>query len=426
MDETVDQRKKFFLIFHRRPDEIGVDVNRIRAFLRYLDRSRFRLHVCYPVEGLSEPKEMLQDGIVHIQIPMPLSLLPKPRFSPSSGRIGHLVKAVYARVLRLFTDGFRRWAVSASSYLANRHGAEIDAFLTSYGPLSMILLGFLLKRRCPNARWVADLRDELGNDPREGRWGRWRKLRYETRCLPAADLVTFVSPILAVHLRDNRTPIPDDRLLHVANGFDFDFPRNLERPSVFRIVYTGSFYGDNTPDTFLRAVSELHQAGQMQEFELLFVGNRKPLTIPRNLAERCRQIGPVPYEQALQYRKDGALQLLTIPDNGRKGVVTGKIYDYLGTNRPILAFVPEDIAADMVRTAKAGYVVTSRGLDEAKQAILNAYQDWRTGVPFEPDVTYIERYHRKVQVSILQQRVLNLLQADAKAEVIAVAVPQHV
>ena len=79
---------------------------------------------------------------------------------------------------------------------------------------------------------------------------------------------------------------------------------------------------------------------------------------------------------------DSEALLLLIPESGGRGraVLTGKIFEYLAAERPILAAVPPDgAAAKLVRDTGAGVVVPSEDVDALREALLDLHRRWRAG-----------------------------------------------
>jgi len=59
---------------------------------------------------------------------------------------------------------------------------------------------------------------------------------------------------------------------------------------------------------------------------------------------------------------------------------TTKLFEYLGTKRPILALVtPQGVAADLTRSTKSGIIVSPKDTNSIKQAILKLLQEWERG-----------------------------------------------
>jgi len=85
----------------------------------------------------------------------------------------------------------------------------------------------------------------------------------------------------------------------------------------------------------------------------------------------------VPYashRRALELQRDSEALLLLIPDaEGRgRGILSGKVFEYLAAGRPILAVVPPDgAAAELIRQTGAGVVVAPDDIDGIEQALVS-------------------------------------------------------
>ena len=74
--------------------------------------------------------------------------------------------------------------------------------------------------------------------------------------------------------------------------------------------------------------------------------------------------------------------MLLIPDAGGrgKGVLSGKVFEYLAAERPILAVVPPDgAAAELIRESRAGTVVGPDDVDGMAAALRELHDRWRAG-----------------------------------------------
>ena len=78
-----------------------------------------------------------------------------------------------------------------------------------------------------------------------------------------------------------------------------------------------------------------------------------------------------------------------------KGIITGKIFEYLQAKRPILSIGPEDGDAAMIlKNTNAGTIIGFKNKTALKATILNLYKDYKEGVLFVKSIN-IEQYHRK-------------------------------
>jgi glycosyltransferase involved in cell wall biosynthesis len=286
----------------------------------------------------------------------------------------------------LLPDENVTWNVTAIPAALRVIRAEgIDAVLTTSPPSSVHLIGAAAKR-ATGVRWIADLRDSLVAHPhrRHERAAVRVKQRGEQAVAGLvaryADAVTAVSDAIADEIRELD---PAGRLVTIPNGCDFEDFDGLEyRPADrFRITHTGSFFGARTPRPFLTALAE-----SGLDVVARFVGDFR--TVDREWAEGLTlgdrlELHPfLSRRRALALQRDSEALLLLIPDaDGRgRGVLSGKVFEYLAAERPILAAVPPDgAAAQLLRETGAGIVVPPEDVQAIRTALEGLQARWRAG-----------------------------------------------
>ena len=260
------------------------------------------------------------------------------------------------------------WAVTAipaGIRLVREHG--IDVVVSTSPPPSTHLIAAAIAR-ATGVRWVADLRDSLVSHAhrRADTTATKAKAALHERVAKLvasrADAITCVSEAIS---EETRSLHPRGPVVTIPNGADFDDVAGLERqPSErFRITHTGSFFGRRDPRPFLQALARLRAR------------RRRPL--PRRLPRRRPRVGRrasisatgsscCPYAtraESLALQRDSEALLLLIPEAGGrgKGVLSGKVFEYVAVGRPILAAVPPDgAAAELIRETGAGIVAAAR------------------------------------------------------------------
>ena len=147
------------------------------------------------------------------------------------------------------------------------------------------------------------------------------------------------------------------------------------------ITHAGSFFGPARPAAFLDALpartatwspasSAASPTAYRDYADRLGLGDRVEVVSQRSRAE------------VLALQRDSDALLLLIPENeGRgRGVLSGKVFEYLAAERPILAVVPPDgEAAALIRGAGAGTVVAPDDVDGMAAALTELDQQWRAG-----------------------------------------------
>jgi len=117
-----------------------------------------------------------------------------------------------------------------------------------------------------------------------------------------------------------------------------------------------------------------------------FVGDFRPgdreFMESLGLADRVELIPYVPRRRSLELQRDSDVLLLLIPEaSGRgRGVLSGKVFEYLAAERPVLALVPPDgAAAKLVLDAGAGVVAPPEDVDAIRTALVDLHERWQSG-----------------------------------------------
>jgi glycosyltransferase involved in cell wall biosynthesis len=200
----------------------------------------------------------------------------------------------------------------------------------------------------------------------------------------------------------------------IANGSDFDdFAGFQYRPSErFRITHTGSFFGKRDPRPFLTAFAESGLDAVVR-----FVGDFRPAdaewAAALELGDRLELIPYVARRRSLELQRDSEALLLLIPEAGGRGrgVLSGKVFEYLAAERPILAVVPPDgAAADLIRGAGTGVVVAPDDVPAIRAALQELHARWRAGgldgTPLDADMR--RRLSRETRVEELAELLRSL------------------
>ena len=300
-------------------------------------------------------------------------------------------------------------AVPAALSLVKREG--IDVVITTSPPNSVHLVGAAV-RRATGARWVADLRDSLTAHPHR---------RYESTAVRikekgaeavarsvarSADAIVAVSDAIA---DEARALEPRGEVVTIANGCDFEDFAGIEyrRGERFRITHTGSFFGKRDPRPFLRALAAA-RSDAVARFVGGFRAADREWAEELGLGDRLELYPHVPRRQALELQRDSEALLLLIPEaEGRgRGVLSGKVFEYLAAERPILAAVPPDgAAAALLREADAGIVCAPDDEEALRAALEELEERWRggslDGTPLRPELR--ERLSRRARVEELAE-----------------------
>ena len=274
-------------------------------------------------------------------------------------------------------------AIPAGIRLVREHG--IDVVVSTSPPPSTHLIAAAIAR-ATGAHLVADLRDSLlahahrRADTTATRAKASIHRRVAGLVARRADAITCVSDAIA---DETRALGPRGPVVTIPNGCDFDDVAGLERrPSDrFRLTHAGSFFGPRDPRPFLQG---LHDSGLdvIARFLGDFRDADREWAEGLGLGDRLQLIPYAPRSASLALQRDSEALLLLIPEaDGRgKGVLSGKVFEYLAAERPILALVPPDgAAAQLIRETGAGVVVAPLDVDGIASALTGLEAEWRKG-----------------------------------------------
>jgi glycosyltransferase involved in cell wall biosynthesis len=292
---------------------------------------------------------------------------------------------------------------------------RFDAVWATSDPLTPLTLG-LEAARSARIPWVADIRDCL-NVQRFGSWYKRPFFRHQERRLcREADRVITVSDGLADALKG----ITDVPVAVIPNGFDPSLlPVEAPTPTrLFTILFAGTLVpGRQDPRPVFQALDLCLRRGLIPaaEIELVFLGTR-PETVNERLKDGLshlpiRVLPRVPHRAALALQAQASV-LLLVAHAKERGIMTGKIFDYLAAGRPILA-VPDDrfTTATLLRSTGAGVAITE--VESIARQLSEWYAQWKVDPLFTlaRDKRAINSYSRFTQAGQLAEHLNQLVAA---------------
>ncbi len=246
-----------------------------------------------------------------------------------------------------------------------------DYVITTGPPHSTHLIGLKLKRKYGN-EWRTDFRDPMSeiyylklNPP--ARFTLWLHRYLERQIIKTADLNYIVSFSIA-------TKLPKSKKVVLYNGFDPDDFMGLSymQNDKFRIKFAGQLTAGQNPQPLLNALSQLPELGQL-EFSLIGTRNFPEVDF------ECRRLPFLPHRQAMEELVQAELLVLLINNyEGNQGMLTTKLFEYIGSRTPVLCLGAEDgEAAQVIRNCQAGVILTVE--TEIIEYVRAAYQAWKNG-----------------------------------------------
>ena len=325
---------------------------------------------------------------------------------PASERVAEFIRATFfipdARI------GWYSHAIRAGLEVIEREG--IEAIYSSSPPYTCALIARGLKRKT-GLPWIAGFRDPwTGFITTPDRWALPAKIdkMLEHAVFRESDLVEVAWLGIMKDALRKYPGLPPEKFHHLPNGFDsHDFPevdpasRTDDR---FTLTYTGSMYGRRNPDALLKGVERLVSRGEvdLSKIRLRFIGRfgEEVLEMFRSsgIEDAIEVVGYMPHRESIaQLLLSDALLLVVDECDESDEVVPGKVYEYIGSGRSVLAVAPERSAiADLIRETRSGYVAHQSNLAGIADAFLRLYNDHLNGTrSLLPDEAAVARYERR-------------------------------
>ena len=417
LNYTMSSKKKVLIITYYWPPSGGSGVQRWLKFSKYL--RDFNIEpVIYTIDNPSYP---IKDTSLESEIPLGLEVLKQPIFEPNSflsifgnnkkkesagflnpnptllGRFFQYVRANY-----FIPDARKFWIKPSVKFLSNYlKNNEIEVVITTGPPHSMHIIGLALRDKF-KIKWISDFRDP------------WTEIDYfqqlpltkkankkhhqlEQEVLEKSDMVIVVGETMKKKFLKHNHNIEV-----LTNGFDsYENSLTIELDSNFSITHVGLMNADRNPTILWEVLYEISSENIdfKNNLRIKFIGKIDDTVIQDIQVFNPKNIVRIPYldhEEVRKYQASSQVLLLSINHvPSAKGIITGKIFEYLQAKRPILGIGPEDgDAAAILKKTNAGNIVGFNNKVELKAAVLKLYKDFKEEKLFVKSIN-IEQFHRK-------------------------------
>lgn len=436
----MENSKKVLIVTYYWPPAGGPGVQRWLKFAKYLPEFGWE-PIIYTPENPSYP---LVDETLVKEVPKNLKIVKTniwepyqiaEKFSKSNkkfkggqfdvGKNQSIVSklSIFIRGNFFIPDARKFWVKPSvqflKQYLTENH---IETIVTTGPPHSLHLIGLGLKKELPHLKWIADFRDPWteisyykhlkltsGSDKKHRQL---EKMVFET-----ADLTLATSYTDAENFRKNGA-----NAFCFTNGFDVivgelenwsvgalegesvegsesvrivEFESNESlKPSnsktlkpKFTLSYVGVLEQLRNPANLWNALIELCEKHQnfAKDFELKFVGrvDEKILNEIENsvLKNNIQNLGYLAHDESVKEMENSDVLLITnFPNESSRGIIPGKLFEYLATGKQIISFGPKDADVETILAkTKAGKHFDYSENVEIQDFIFSLYEDWKDG-----------------------------------------------
>ncbi len=394
-------KKNILIISIYYPPIQSIASNRMYSFSKYLNRDKYNIFM-HTIEENKEFENDLED--ITISRTKNSALLKPFTFTHRTNKVVHYSKVLYNIILKKITKNiYASWIDKSYELLKIKIKEEnIELILSSFFPDASHILALKLKYEFPHLEWIADMRDEMSCSPYIDTKTKVKYQELEQEIFNHASALTSVSkPILD----EFSTMCKNKKVLfsEIRNGYDFELEERMISTEQFTLTYSGNFYGDRNPINFLKALEKFVSKNIDIKCKVQLVGVKTHFEIPRILTEMIEVLPMVPHNEAVEIMKQSDALLLIHPSNGRKGIFTGKLFEYLGVLKPILALIDEeDVAAKLITECNAGYVSDNSNIGKIEENIALMYEEYINKKERVFNLELIQKHHRAEQVKRLE------------------------
>lgn len=415
---------KVLVITYYWPPAGGSGVQRWLKFVKYLQDFGIT-PVVYTVENPDYP---IVDATLCDDVPKGIQVIKQPIWEPyqlmnvfsnqkkvktSAGFLGTkkslLSKvATYIRANYFIPDARMFWIQPSITFLEKYLSEnKIDAIISTGPPHSTHMIGLGLKKKL-GIKWIADFRDP------------WTEIDYFHQ-LPLTqksikkhesleqEVLKHADEVLVVGNQMKKSYDVFSKNVHViTNGFDGEVSQQKELDKAFTITHVGMLNADRNPLVLWEALSVLK--GKIN-CKIQFIGKVAPEvkeSIKKyKLLDYVTFVDYLPHDEVKKYQQKSQVLLLAVNNvPSAKGIVTGKIFEYLQAQRPIIAIAPTDGDLAMILSnSKAGFVVDFNEVNKLKEILVDLHEQY-CSKGLTVNSVGVEQYHRKALTEQLANIIL--------------------
>jgi glycosyltransferase involved in cell wall biosynthesis len=281
-----------------------------------------------------------------------VSINPKKNKMDLKKRLFSFLKSIhsYLGTLGVFTWDARMPNIVATGQrnAYQQVNEEWDLVVSTFAPYSTHQIAYRLKKNGLAKKWIADYRD-LWTETHLY-YGLFPFTLYEeyleNKINITADIITTVSEPLAKQIKEKYHL---ENVEVIENGFDLDDLDNIPKEKYWndnkiRIIYTGSIYKDyQDPSPLFAAIQEISLSNEkklLNDFEVLFAGGEKAnlneLIDKYKVNRYVKYLGMLKRKEVLHMQRDATILLfLEFESEKTKGILTGKLFEYLASGTEI-------------------------------------------------------------------------------------------
>ncbi|WP_396153947.1 glycosyltransferase family 4 protein [Flavobacterium sp.] len=261
---------------------------------------------------------------------------------------------------------------------------NIETIITSGPPHSLHLIGLELKKQL-SLNWIADFRDPwttIGyhKELKLSKWASAKHKALEKEVMTTCDTILVTSPTT----KSEFERITNQPIEVITNGYDVEKIEKKSLDDAFTLAHIGSFLSERNPQILWESLSELIDENEAfaTHFKLKLIGAVSKEVIQSisdyKLDTFVQNLGYVSHEEAiLHQRSSQVLLLIEIDSDDTKCIIPGKLFEYMVSERPILAIGPKNSDFEnIIKQTNTGVFYQYNEKNELKSQILSYFNQY--------------------------------------------------
>lgn len=427
-------KRKALIITYYWPPAGGPGVQRWLKFVKYLPEFNIDPIVYIP----EKPNYPLVDESLASEISDSITILKQPIKEPyklagvfskkssktiSKGIISDYKKQSFIEKVMLYIrgnffipDARIGWVKPSVAYLSKYISENnIETIITTGPPHSLHLIGLRLKKSL-GVKWLADFRDPwttIGyhKQLKLTKASKEKHIVLEKQVLNAADQIIVTSFTTKKEFQQiTKKPIEV-----ITNGYDYESASDFRLDSKFSIAHIGSLLSKRNPEILWKVLSDLVKENNdfSKDFQLNFIGavseNVLESIKKNNLSDCINEVGYISHKEAIIYQKKSqVLLLIEIDSEDTKCIIPGKLFEYMVSNRPIIAIGPKDSdVKKIIKETNTGTYFNYNDYESLKTTILEYYKAFQNS-NLQSHPIGLQKFSRKKLTRQLAELIKNI------------------
>ncbi len=413
--------KKALIITYYWPPAGGPGVQRWLKFVKYLPEFNIEPVVYIP----EDPSYPITDESLLSEVPNNLTILKLPIKEPykiagilSKNRSKRISKGIihrpksqsfieklllYIRGNYFIPDARKNWVKPSVKFLSDYITQnKIETIISTGPPHSLHLIGMQLKQKL-GVKWLADFRDPwttIGyhKQLKLSKTSEAKHKQLEHDVLQNADEIITSSYTTSNQFQS----LVNKNIKTITNGYDDSETSDSKLDKKFTCSHIGSLLSERNPEVIWKAFQELINENEnfKNNFQLNLIGvvsdDVLKTIYEHDLKDYVNIIGYVSHEEAINYQnRSQVLLLVEIDSDETKCIIPGKLFEYMVSERPILAVGPKDSDVEtIIKQTNSGNYFTYNEFQSVKNLILSHFVGYQKG-DLKSQPIGLQKYHRK-------------------------------